>query len=419
MTLFYNLGIRLYIAAVKTASIFNRKARLMVKGHRKTFSRLREFMARQNRTIWVHCASLGEFEQGRPVIEELKKVYPEHKIVLTFFSPSGYEIRKNYEGADLILYLPFDTPRNARRFVGMLKPDLTVFIKYEYWLNYLQQLRRGGFRTFIVSAIFRRDSMFFKPYGGMFRNGLNTFERLFVQDVESAQLLAELGITNVTVAGDTRFDRVATIAAAVRQIDILERFAEDEDVFVAGSTWPPDEELLLKLIAAHPTLKFVIAPHEIHEEHISELVSRIPAPAVRYTHLTDDSAADAARVLMLDTVGLLSSVYQYGKYGYIGGGFGAGIHNTLEAATFGLPLAFGPKYAKFREARELIDIGAAVSVTDYPGLEEWLSRLTDDPQAYAEAKAKALSYVAHNRGATGRFVSYLACGSTDCGKTEI
>lgn len=405
--LLYNIGIWLYAAAVKIAALFNPKARLMIKGHRGVFRRLSQELPPSGRTIWVHCASLGEFEQGRPVIEALRIKYPSHKILLTFFSPSGYEVRKNYEGADFILYLPFDTPRNARRFVRSVKPEFTVFIKYEYWLNYLRQLRRGGFRTFIVSAIFRRDSVFFKSHGSLFRRALGTFERLFVQDEASAGLLDSIGVDNVTVAGDTRFDRVAAIAASAKDIPLLERIRDGADVFVAGSTWPPDEDLIQKLIAAHPDIRFVIAPHEIDRERIGRFIAECAAPVVRYTEYRDGDDLDGVRVVMLDTVGLLSSAYRYGKYAYIGGGFGVGIHNTLEAATFGLPIAFGPNYSKFREARDLISIGTACSVNDFAELDAWLSPLHDDPVLYSGTKTTALDYIARNTGATARFVDYL------------
>lgn len=403
--LLYNIGIWLYIAAISIVSPINRKARMMRRGRKHIFRRLAEAMRGGQRVVWVHAASLGEFEQGRPVIEAIRERYPQYKILLTFFSPSGYEMRKDYPGADYVFYLPYDTPRAARRFVDMVRPEVTVFIKYEFWLNYLNALRRRGCRTFIISAIFRSNSAFFKWYGGIFRRGLKAFTRLFVQDEASVELLASIGITDVTVAGDTRFDRVAAIAAAAQRIEQVERFADGEKVFIAGSTWPPDEELLMKLSAAHPEVKFLIAPHEISEQRISKLVAACPRPYVRYTQLAHGGQIPAdTRIFILDTIGLLSSAYRYAAYAYIGGGFGVGIHNTLEAATFGLPMAFGPNYAKFKEARDLVEINAARSVGNYEQLDEWFTALSSDPQLYAETKAKALSYVAFNTGATDKFL---------------
>lgn len=403
----YNIGIAILRFGMLIAARFNPKARLWVDGRKDIFRRMEAAIGADDRVIWVHSASLGEFEQGRPVIEALRESHPQHKILLTFFSPSGYEIRKNYPGADYIFYLPADSPALARRFVKIAHPEIAVFIKYEFWLNYLRELERVGCRIFIVSAIFRRNSVFFKWYGGLFRRALRRFEHVFVQNNASQELLSEIGIERVTVAGDTRFDRVATIAAAARRIEIVERFAEGSRVFVAGSTWPPDEELMMGLIAAHPELKFIVAPHEMEQQRIDRFIEQSPRRAVRYTQCDAQTDLEAVQVLVVDTIGILSSIYQYADFAYIGGGFGVGIHNTLEAATFGLPIAFGPNYLKFKEACEMIELGASCSVEDYEQLEQWLAGLESDPVLYGSLRKKSAGYINDNKGATQQFINAL------------
>ena len=365
---FYNLGLILYAWAVRLAALRHKKARLWIDGRRDLFRRMRETIDPEARIIWIHVASLGEFEQGRPIIENLRRTHPEYKILLTFFSPSGYEIRKDYKGADYLFYLPLDTSRNARRFLDIAHPEIAIFVKYEYWLNLLRELRRRKVRTYIVSAIFRRNSIFFRPYGGWWRQALETFDVLFVQNEESKELLATLGFDNVLVAGDTRFDRVAEITRTAKRIDIIDRFKGDSRLFVAGSTWGPDEELLIRLINDNPEVKFIIAPHEMDEGRIARIIGEVRGGTLRYTQCTSRTGYGSRQVLILDTVGILASVYSYATWSYIGGGFGVGIHNTLEAATFGLPVAFGPNYEKFKEARDLVTLGAARSVSDYAQL---------------------------------------------------
>ncbi len=396
----YNLGMHIYGGGVRAVARFNPKARLWVGGRRGIFDRLRSAIPSGERIVWVHCASLGEFEQGRPVIEAIRSEHPEYRILLTFFSPSGYEIRKNYQGADYIFYLPLDTPRNVKRFLDIVRPEITVFVKYEYWLNYLTELRRRGCRTFIVSAIFRPDQIFFKRKGRAFRRALTTYEHIFVQNDESCELLAGIGITNVTVAGDTRFDRVARIAESARELPIIERFAAGGPLFVAGSTWEPDERILQQLINAHPEMKFIVAPHEMEISRITSLSENTVGGAARYTELDADADPSGKHLLIIDTIGILSSIYRYASYAYIGGGFGAGIHNTLEAATFGLPIAFGSNYHKFKEARDLIALGAAVSISDYDELDAWLTRLRADNALYTSLRQAASGYVAAHKGAT-------------------
>ena len=392
--------------------------------------------------VWVHAASLGEFEQGRPLIEKLKRENPEYKILLTFFSPSGYEVRKNYAGADVIAYLPLDTPRNAKRFVELVKPEKVVFVKYEFWLNYLRELRGRGVDTYIISAIFRKEQVFFKWYGGLFREGLKAFKKLFVQNEESKELLKEIGVENVVVAGDTRFDRVVDIAAAAKRLEIVESFVNSQlPVLVVGSSWGPDEDLLVRYINERAgRMKMIIAPHEVHEERIKELTSKLTCKYALYTdiqkEITDGSQQltingqpaltpsaslvplkqgenkiseanltlnsqlstfNSLDVLVVNTIGLLSSVYQYGQVAYIGGGFGVGIHNTLEAAAWGMPVVFGPNYHKFQEAKELIECGAGQSIKNY---EECAKALDEFFEKNDVASKAAAEYVASHTGAT-------------------
>ncbi|MCD8073171.1 MAG: 3-deoxy-D-manno-octulosonic acid transferase, partial [Alistipes sp.] len=370
---FYNIGIHFYGLAIRIASIFNRKAALWIAGRRNIFSRLAAAFSPGDKVIWMHCASLGEFEQGRPVLERLKKQYPDRKILLTFFSPSGYTVRKNYEGADAVFYLPLDTPRNVRRLLDAVDPEAAIFVKYEFWLNFLRELKRRNVPTYIVSAIFRKNSVFFRPYGGIFRKGLASFDTIFVQNETSKQLLAAIGVGNVVVSGDTRFDRVAAIPDTAPVVPLAARFADGDKVLIAGSTWPRDEELILEFMAAHPRVKVILAPHEINPVRIERIANDPANRAVRFTAGDAQTRIKEARLLIIDTIGLLSALYRYGTYAYIGGGFGAGIHNTLEAATFGLPVAFGPNYGKFREARQLLELGAARSVSSFEELNRWYS----------------------------------------------
>lgn len=401
----------LYEQAVSVAALRNTKARQWRDGRRDIFRRLEAAIQPNERIVWVHAASLGEFEQGRPIIEALKQQHNDIKILLTFFSPSGYEIRKKYAGADYIFYLPIDRASYARRFLDIVQPEAAIFIKYEFWLNYLGELRRRNIATYVVSAIFRPDSVFFRPWGGAWRKALGTFDKLFVQNDESRELLASIGYTNVVVAGDTRFDRVAAIAKSAKRIDVIERFKGDDRLFVAGSTWAPDEELLIELANDNPTIRFVIAPHEMDAARIEHLISAIKGGAVRYTHIDDSTDLRSAQVLILDTVGILSSVYGYATWSYIGGGFGVGIHNTLEAATFGLPIAFGPNYHKFKEARDMIALGAACSVSSSTELKAWFEPLRDNDEHLQATGSAAREYTAKNLGATELILKGMGYGT--------
>lgn len=407
MAFFYNIGIRAYTAAIRLASPFNEKAALWTQGRKGIRNRIKAVSREAGRLIWFHAASLGEFEQGRPVIEALKQQQPDTKILLTFFSPSGYEVRKNYQEADYIFYLPADTPANARLLIGHFKPDAAVFIKYEFWYNYLHELHRQHIPAYLISAVFRPAQAFFKPWGGLQRKMLHCFTRLFVQDAESVRLLASAGISCAEQTGDTRFDRVKQIAGQSRNIETVEAFLNGAPAVVCGSTWPPDEELLLSYISDYRgTYKWIIVPHEIGESHIRNIQEKCRKKTARYSawKTGNDSSAE---VLIVDCIGLLSSLYRYGRLAYIGGGFGAGIHNTLEAAVYGIPVLFGPRFRKFREAVELAAQGGAFPVKDATELREILDALLGDPGIARTAGEKARDYVDSQLGATDRILKYL------------
>lgn len=401
--LWYNIGINAIVNGAKLAARWNPKIQKWVEGRRGLMERISQTISPDDRIVWFHAASLGEFEQGRPVIEALRQHLPEHKILLTFFSPSGYEIRKNYSGADYIMYMPFDTPGCAEEFIRTTNPEIAVFIKYEFWLNHLAALRASSCRTFLISAIFRPNSIFFRPWGGAFRKALGTYETIFVQNETSRELLAGIGVNNVKVAGDTRFDRVARLCDNAPKIDTIEQFRGKQTMVVAGSTWGPDEEIMLNSINAHPEVKWVIAPHEMNDHQIDTLMSRIKGGAIRYTR-SDDAELDKYQVMIIDTIGILSAIYSYADMAYVGGGFGAGIHNTLEPATYGIPLAFGPRYGKFREACQLIECGAAKSVASEAEFTEWFDGMLSDKELRAKSGAAAKSYTQSNLGATDMII---------------
>ncbi len=395
----YNIIVVLYSLAIKIASAWIPKAKLWSEGRKDIFKRMAEAISPKDRVLWLHVASLGEFEQGRPLLEQIRRDHPEYKILLTFFSPSGYQIQKNYAGADYIFYLPIDTPGNARKFLDIAHPEVVIFVKYEYWLNMLYELRRRNIKSYIVSAIFRPDSIFFRFYGPMWRLALKSFDILFVQNEESRELLKGIGVERVVVAGDTRFDRVAHIAKSVKANPIVEAFKGESQLMIAGSTWPADEQILQPLISKNREIKFVVAPHEIDSHRVEELQRLLPG-AIRYTQITEGDDLSSAQVLILDTMGQLSSIYRYALWAYIGGGFGVGIHNTLEASTFGLPMAFGTNYHKFNEAREMVRLGGCRSVSNAEELEEWFSALRDDKQLHAKVSKITLDYTKSQQGAT-------------------
>lgn len=394
------------------AAGFQPKAALWVAGRRNLFERLGEASAfwktgERRFTVWIHCASLGEFEQGRPLIESLKRQNPQVRIVLTFFSPSGYEIRKNYPQADFIGYLPIDTRRNAARFVDMVQPDLAVFVKYEFWVHHLQALQKRQVPTLLISALFRKEQVFFKWYGGLFRKTLGAFSHIFTQNERSADLLRQLNLKGVTVAGDTRVDRVMQLAESVPSYPIVDVLRGSSRLLIAGSTWPEDEALLLPFLLENlpPGWKAVIAPHQADAAHVQPILRTLGDAAIPYSRATPENAA-TARFLIIDNVGMLSSLYQYGTVAYIGGGFGTGIHNTLEPIAFDLPVIFGPKYAKFEEARYLVENGGGFSIQNQDDLVVAFRQLQAH-ESYKKSSETAKSYLLNNQGATRQIVEYI------------
>ena len=382
-------------------------------GQWRTNSILREKIDRNAKYIWFHASSLGEFEQGRPMMEKIKGEHPEYKILLTFFSPSGYEVRKNYNGADVICYLPFDTPYRVKKFLNLVNPAIAVFIKYEFWGNYLHELKRRGIPVYIISAIFRRDQLFFQWFGYSYRKMLYCFTHLFVQDDRSKELLNEFGIRNVTVTGDTRFDRVLDVRNQARELPNVERFVceggeEKHLTLIAGSSWPQDEEILIPYFNEHPEMKLIIAPHEIHREHLMYIESLLKRPSVRLSDVKQDpSLLEGKDCLIIDSFGLLSSIYRYGTIAYIGGGFGAGIHNTLEAAVYGIPVIFGPRYQKFKEARDLIKVGGGFSVSDKQAFCDKMDELLTYHEVLEASGNSAGHFVSDNAGATDKILQTI------------
>lgn len=414
----YNIVIYFVLWGIAIASLFNEKVRKMWRGEREAFKILKQKVDPNVKYIWFHAASLGEFEQGRPLMERIRKDYPQYKILLTFYSPSGYEVRKNYEGADIICYMPVDTRLNAIRFLRLVRPVMAFFIKYEFWSNFLHILKHRNIPTYSVSSIFREDQVFFKWYGRNYAGVLKCFTRFFVQNEESKRLLEGIGITVVDVVGDTRFDRVLQIKEAAKQLPICEAFRtgvassqsagvphHDFKVFVAGSSWPPDENIFIPFFNEHKDWRLLIAPHVIAEEHLKLILSLIKdKKVVRYTQTTPEEAADAD-VLIIDCFGLLSSMYNYGDVAYIGGGFGVGIHNTLEAAVWNMPVIFGPNNKKFQEAQGLLKSGGGFEINTYEDFSGLMSSLMNDETFLKQAGDKAGTFVAHLAGATDKVLA--------------
>lgn len=408
----YSLIIHLYAFVVELIAPFHKKARLIRLGQWKTNSILRNKIDRNAKYIWFHAASLGEFEQGRPLIEKIKAEHPDYKILLTFFSPSGYEVRKNYDGADVICYLPFDTPYRVHKFLNLANPAIAIFIKYEFWANYLKELKRRDIPVYIISAIFRPQQVFFKWYASSYRKILTCFDRLFVQDEYSRDLLATYGITNVTVAGDTRFDRVLDVQRKSRKIEVIQNFinhpeGEKRTVLVAGSSWPQDEELFVEYFNEHPELKLIIAPHEIHKEHLLGISALLKRKSIRLSEATSGESLAGVDCIIVDSFGLLSSIYRYGDIAYIGGGFGAGIHNILEAAVYGIPVIFGPKFQKFKEARDLLALGGAFTISDEDSFDSRMNDLLSYPELRIEAGKLAGEFVSGHAGVTERILNEI------------
>lgn len=414
----YNIVIYFVLWGIAIASLFNEKVRKMWRGEREAFKILKQKVDPNAKYIWFHAASLGEFEQGRPLMERIRKEYPQYKILLTFYSPSGYEVRKNYEGADIICYMPVDTRLNAIRFLRLVRPVMAFFIKYEFWSNFLHILKHRNIPTYSVSSIFREDQVFFKWYGRSYAGVLKCFTRFFVQNGESKRLLEGIGITAVDVVGDTRFDRVLQIKEAAKQLPICKAFRtgvassqsadvphHDFKVFVAGSSWPPDENIFIPFFNEHKDWRLLIAPHVIAEEHLKLILSLIKGKkVVRYTQTTPEEAAEAD-VLIIDCFGLLSSMYNYGDVAYIGGGFGVGIHNTLEAAVWNMPVIFGPNNKKFQEAQGLLKSGGGFEINTYEDFSGLMSSLMNDETFLKQAGDKAGAFVAHLAGATDKVLA--------------
>lgn len=398
----YKISIYVYYIAIYIASVFrHKKAVQWINGRKNLFSEIEKKVKTSHPLAWFHCASLGEFEQGRPLMEEFRKQYPTYKILLTFFSPSGYEVRKNYNGADYIFYLPIDTPANAKHFLALTNPTLVFFIKYEFWFNYIKQIKNNAIPFFVVSSNFRKSQHYFKWYGFWFRKQLKGVSRFFVQNNNSLQLLNNIHITNVTVSGDTRFDRVMALAQNTMKLPLIEKFCDGKDIFIAGSTWEPDEDILIKLINSEKTkYKFIIAPHMVDKPHIASLVEKIKKGHVVLYSEADLDNVLYAKVLIIDCIGILSNLYRYGKIAYIGGGFGSGIHNILEAATYGMPVIFGPKYHKFIEAVELIEKGGAYCIHNENEFMQVVMDLITNNKQLREKSAIAREYVQKNIGAT-------------------
>lgn len=396
----YNIGISFYGLIVSAFSIFNSKAKLFSRGRKNIFDHIEKTVDTTQRHIWFHFASLGEFEQGRPVLEKIKELHPQKRIVITFFSPSGYEIRKNYALAAGVFYLPLDTAGNAKRFISLINPEMAVFTKYEFWYHYFKTLNAQHIPLYLISGIFRPDQIFFRWYGSFHRKILSFVDHFFVQNRESVDLLNRLKLENVSLSGDTRFDRVAENASSPKKVTLVENMCTNNRVFVAGSTWPADERLIASLIRQQPDWKFIIAPHEIDEAHIQEIEKLIPG-AVRYSSLLKGDSV--AQTLIIDNIGLLSSLYQYARISYIGGGFGLGIHNTLEAAAFGTPVIFGPKYDKFQEAKDLIALTAAKSIETENDLSAAFIYFKNNE----EAGKTAAKYVNEKTGSTRQILEFI------------
>lgn len=402
MLLLYIIGIRIYSIIIWLFSLFNKKAALFIEGRKQVFSKIANKINPDDKNIWFHFASLGEFEQGRPVLEKIKALHKEKKIIVTFFSPSGYEIRKNYPLADGVFYLPLDSYKNARRFIEIVNPEMAIFTKYEFWYYYFKALNDKNIPLYIISGIFRSDQIFFKSYGWFYKNMLKYVTHFFVQNEESKTLLKSIGFDQVTLSGDTRFDRVYENASNPKEIPLIKTFTNNSPVLICGSTWPADENILAEFVLKHPDWKFIIAPHEIDEHHIENIEKLFPK-AIRFTKLNQEINPKEQNVLIIDNIGMLSSLYQYGNIAYIGGGFGTGIHNTLEAVAFGLPVIFGPKYHKFQEAKDLLEIDAAKTIST----DEELSAAFDYFKNNKQAAIVARNYVDQKKGATAIIIEKI------------
>lgn len=402
----YNLLMILSWNGLKGIALFKPKIKLFVTGRLKTFQLLEKIGA-EDKCIWVHVASLGEFEQGLPIIERLCSQYPNHKIILSFFSPSGYEIKKNTSAADVVVYLPMDTKSKVNRFLNLAHPDLAIFVKYEIWPNYLRELQKRGVPTLLVSAKFSKRQIFFKPLGGVMRNSLKTFSHFFVQDMESKLLLASIGFTNSTVSGDTRFDRVSEILKRDNQLDFMDNFKGKLPCVVAGSTWPEDEKILIDYInSSDESVKFVIAPHEIKPAHIDKIENALTKSSIRYSNISQTDLTDV-QVILVDTIGLLTKIYSYAAIAYVGGGFATGLHNTLEPAVYGIPVIIGPNYKGFKEAEDLVEKGGILTISDQEGFNTLLDSFLKNPDYLKKIGNINSNYIVENTGATNLIMGHI------------
>jgi len=403
----YNIAVYTTEFLLKIISFFNKKIALFVNGRKDTFTILESSISKNDKTIWFHCASLGEFEQGRPIIEKIKSQFPKYKIVLTFFSPSGYEVRKNYELADAIVYLPLDTKRNAKKFLELTHPTMAIFVKYEFWPNILKQLKKQNIETILISGIFRKDQIFFKKYGSWMRKSLNAFSHFFLQNKSSYKLLKEIGFSNSTLSGDTRFDRVYEISKQDNHLQFIEDFKQNQYTLVAGSSWPKGEELLVNYINFHASEneKFIIAPHNINKRGIEQLQNSISKKTTKYS---DEIKDNSAQVFIVDTIGILTKIYNYADSAYVGGGFGTGLHNTLEPASFGIPLIIGPEFQKFQEAIDLVNLGACTVINNQNIFNEHLKILFKNVNYRAKQGQSSREYILDNIGATEIIINYIS-----------
>ena len=408
MNFLYNIAMAATGWGMHLASPWHHKAKLTVQGQARTIPYLKETLDSDGGYIWIHAASLGEFEQGRPLIEKIREEQPDAKILLSFYSPSGYEVRKNYDKVDAVCYMPVDTPRRVKEFLDVVKPKMAIFVKYEFWGNFLEQLKLRNVPTYIISSIFRPNQSFFKPWGGMFRKMLRCFTHLYVQDEESRVLLHGIGVDNVTVCGDTRLDRVLQIKAQAKEFPAIAAMtASDKPTLVMGSSWEPDEDIVIPYFNSHPEMKLIIAPHEFDENRLEAMMSRIKRPVARYTKLETVGDVSQLDCMIIDCFGILSSLYRYGTIAYVGGGFGSGIHNVPEAAVYGIPVIFGPKHEKFREAVDLNACGGGFAISNSRQCNEILDKLLSDSRALSEAGTAASDYIEAHTGATKQIYNDL------------
>ncbi|WP_437397508.1 3-deoxy-D-manno-octulosonic acid transferase [Flagellimonas lutimaris] len=408
LRLLYNILINIAWFGLKVVALFNAKIKLFVKGRKNSFPILKEKIPSNSKTIWMHVASLGEFEQGLPILERLRTKYPEHKLVLSFFSPSGYEVKKNTIVADVVVYLPMDSNSKVKRFLDLINPELAIFVKYEVWPNYLYHLKKSKVPTILVSAIFSERQIYFKSYGGFMRKSLGTFSHFFVQDEKSKKLLESIGFSNSTIGGDTRLDRVSEILKRNNQLDFMDSFKNNQLCLVAGSTWPEDEEILIDHINnTEEKVKFVIAPHEIKPAHIEKITSALQKRTILYSEIDNQNLKDFD-ILIIDTIGLLTKIYSYANIAYVGGGFATGLHNTMEPAVFGIPIIIGPQFEGFKEAKDLVKEGGIIPVSNQDSFNNLMSELLNNPISIKNIGDINSNYINSNKGAADLIMQYIS-----------